>query len=91
MSLSEQVVATCDHADCDQHVAYEGALNTTGDTLAWLDASGWIQFRSKQQNVIVGTYTFCPTHLAELRGFFGSALDASVGLVLVLAKVDPSA
>jgi hypothetical protein len=90
VSLSEQVVAKCDYEGCDGSTSYEGALSTTGEALSWLDSVGWVQFRSKQQNVVVATFTFCPTHLADLRHFFGNAIDASVGLHLSIAKVDPT-
>lgn len=87
MTVSQQMVASCDHVGCDATVAKDGTSSSNADLLSWLDSSGWIQFTSKQGNAVTGTYTFCSTHLVELRGFFGTSLDASVGLTLVLAKI----
>lgn len=87
MTVSQQMVASCDHANCDATVARDGTSSSDADLLTWLDSVGWIQFKSKQQQTVTGTFTFCSTHLVELRGFFGTSLDASVGLTLVLAKI----
>jgi hypothetical protein len=87
VTVSQQMVATCDHADCDQTVSRDGSTPSDADLLTWLDTVGWVQFKAKQGQQVVGTFTFCSTHLAELRGFFGTSLDASVGLTLVLAKI----
>lgn len=87
MTVSQQVVAACDHADCGNTVARDGAAGSDADLLAWLDSVGWVQFKAKQGQTVTGTFTFCSTHLLELRGFFGNSLDASVGLTLVLAKL----
>jgi hypothetical protein len=87
VSVSQQVVAKCDHTDCENTVAMDGSTSSDNDLLRWLDSAGWIQFKSKQQQAVTGTFTFCSAHLADLRGFFGTSLDASVGLTLVLAKL----
>ena len=82
MTVTQRTVVTCDHDQCDQKVDTAGAPSGV-DLLAWLEQSGWIQFRSKV--AVTGstptTLNFCPTHLAELRLYFGS-LDSSAGLTL---------
>jgi hypothetical protein len=87
VTVSQQMVAACDHTACSATVARDGSSSSDADLLSWLDSVGWVQFKAKQGTSVVGTFTFCSTHLVELRGFFGSSLDAAVGLTLVLAKI----
>jgi len=87
VSVSQQLVATCDHLQCENTVSRDGGAPNDTDLLSWLDSVGWIQFKTKQQQTVTGTFTFCAAHLIDLRGFFGNSLDASVGLTLVLAKI----
>jgi hypothetical protein len=84
MAVTQQTVVTCDHADCPQTIAREVASAPTD--AAWLDNSGWVQFKAKPALGSATSLAFCPTHFADLRLFFG-AMSAADGLVLTQGKV----
>lgn len=83
MAVSQQVVVTCDHDSCAEQVRKDGTVSGD-DLLAWLDSSGWVQFKAKR-GASTAALNFCPTHQLELRQFFGS-LDSTAGLALTQGK-----
>lgn len=83
MSISQQTVVTCDHAECPQSVSRQTPSDSLTDA-AWLDNSGWVQFKAKKASGNDGL-AFCPQHFADLRQFFGP-MDAADGLVLTQGK-----
>jgi hypothetical protein len=84
MAVTQQTVVTCDHADCPQTIAREVASAPTD--AAWLDNSGWVQFKAKPARGVGDESGVLPDPLRRPDGCSSATMSAADGLVLTQGK-----